>query len=107
MNSENESQVTMKDRSTANNKLKFFNTDERNALESIEFAQYIAFAPVVFQATIALRDLGILALVEKSGKDGIAADEIVRQTGLPVYGVRVLLEAGLGIGILIINDEKY
>lgn len=86
---------------------KFFNADERTALESIEFAQYIAFAPVVFQATIALRDLGILALVEAAGKEGITAAEIVTKTGLAAYGVRVLLEGGLGIGVLIINDDKY
>lgn len=86
---------------------KFFNTDEKNALESIKFAQYIAFAPVVFQATIAIRDLGILSHVEKAGKEGITANDIVEKTGLPVYGVRVLLEAGLGIGVLIINDDKY
>lgn len=87
--------------------MKFFNSDERNALESIEFAQYIAFAPVVFQATIALRDLGILAIVEKAGKEGITTTEIVSETGLPAYGVRVLLEGGLGIGVLIINDDRY
>jgi ubiquinone/menaquinone biosynthesis C-methylase UbiE len=87
--------------------MKFFTSDDRNALESIEFAQYIAFAPVMFQATIALRDLGILALAEKAGKEGITAAEIVQQTGLPAYGVRVLLEGGLGIGVLIINDDKY
>ena len=85
----------------------FFASDDKNALESIEFAQYIAFAPVVFQATIALRDLGILAIAEKAGKEGISAEEIVNQTGLPAYGVRVLLEGGLGIGVLTINDDKY
>jgi len=87
--------------------MKFFKSDDRSALESIEFAQYIAFAPVVFQAVISLRDLNILSLIEKQGKDGISAAEIVNKTGLPVYGVRVLLEAGLGIGVLIINDDKY
>ena len=87
--------------------MKFFNSDDRKALESIEYAQFIAFAPVVFQASLALRNLGILALIEKSGKEGITAEEIVSKTGLSDYGVRVLVEAGLGIGLLIINDEKY
>lgn len=87
--------------------MKFFNTDDRTALESIEYAQFIAYAPVVFQASMAMRDLGILALVEKAGKDGITAEEIVSKTGLSEYGVRVLVEAGLGIGLLIINGEKY
>ncbi|MBL0342703.1 MAG: class I SAM-dependent methyltransferase [Bacteroidetes bacterium] len=87
--------------------MKFFNSDNRTALESIEYAQFIAYAPVVFQASLALRNLGILALVEKAGKEGISSDEVLNQTGLHPYGVRVLLEAGLGIGLLLINDEKY
>ncbi len=87
--------------------MNFFKSDDRNALESIEFAQYIAFAPVVFQATIALRDLGILTVVQSAGKEGITAEEIVNKTNLPPYGVSVLLEGGLGIGLVVIDDDKY
>ena len=87
--------------------MKFFNSDNRTALESIEYAQFIAYAPVVFQASLALRNLGILAFIEKSGKSGATSDAILDETGLHPYGVRVLLEAGLGIGLLIVNDEKY
>ncbi len=87
--------------------MKFFNSDNRSALESIEYAQQIAYAPVVFQASLALRNLGILELVEQAGKDGITSECIQTKTGLHPYGVRVLLEAGLGIGLVIINDDKY
>ena len=85
----------------------FFTRDSRNALESIEFAQFIAFAPIVFEASLSLRDLGILELVHEAGKDGIDAKSIEKQTGLPAYGVRVLLEAALGIGLMTIHDNKY
>jgi ubiquinone/menaquinone biosynthesis C-methylase UbiE len=87
--------------------MKFFNEDKLTALEAIEYAQHIAFAPVVFQAALSLRDLGILELADKAGKDGITADEIVGKTGVSDYGVRVLLEAGLGIGLLLFNEGKY
>jgi hypothetical protein len=87
--------------------MKFFDEDNLTALESIENAQRIAFAPVVFQASVSLRDLGILELVEKAGREGITATAIVDKTGLSAYGVRVLLEAGLGIGLLIVNDDHY
>jgi len=87
--------------------MNFFNEDKLSALESIELAQRIAFAPVVFQATLALRDLGILTMLNKAGSQGMKATEIVNQTSLSDYGVRVLLEAGLGIGLLIINNEHY
>ncbi|HET6244610.1 MAG: class I SAM-dependent methyltransferase [Bacteroidetes bacterium] len=85
--------------------MKFFNSDNRTALEAIEYAQHIAFAPIVFQASIALRDLGILTIIEKQGKDGITTEQVVELSGLKPYGVRVLLEAGLGIGLLTIDDN--
>ncbi len=87
--------------------MKFFSEDKLTALEAIEYAQHIAFAPVVFQASIALRDFGILSLIEKAGKAGIEAGAIVQSTRLHEYGVRVLLEAGLGIGLLLLNDNRY
>ncbi len=34
-------------------------------------------------------------------------EEIREKLRLPVYGLRVLLESGLGIGLVVLNDEKY
>ncbi len=85
----------------------FFETDERSALESIEQAQFIAFAPIVFQASRSLRNLGILKLADEAGTEGISAVDVEQKTGLSAYGVRVLLEAGLGIGLLTLKDDKY
>ncbi|MEP7171731.1 MAG: methyltransferase, partial [Bacteroidota bacterium] len=39
--------------------------------------------------------------------NGLTQDEIIESTKLPEYGVRVLLEAGLGIGLLTCKNEKY
>ncbi|WP_317898284.1 class I SAM-dependent methyltransferase [Aurantibacillus circumpalustris] len=85
----------------------FFTTDTRNALEAKEYAQWIAFAPMVFQASRILRNNGILKHVEKSRRTGITIEELVKEVNLPLYNVRVLLEAGLGIGLVYIQDEKY
>jgi ubiquinone/menaquinone biosynthesis C-methylase UbiE len=85
----------------------FFESDERSALESIELAQFIAFAPIVFQASRCLRNLGILQLADEAGAEGTTASEIESKTGLSPYGVRVLLEAGLGIGLLYLKDNRY
>lgn len=85
----------------------FFSKDRKSALEAIETAQWIAFAPIVFQASKSLRDLGILELVMNSKTNGITLEEIVHQTKLSEYGVRVLLEAGLGIGLVIKNNDRY
>lgn len=87
--------------------MNFFTKDTKTAFEAISAAQFIAFAPIVFQASKSLRDLGILEIVKDSGKDGISLADIHTKLSLTEYGVRVLLEAGLGIGLLIKNDEKY
>ena len=85
----------------------FFSKDTKSALEAIDLAQWIAFAPVVFQASLALRDLGILERVAESKTVGLTIEEIETKTNLPHYGVRVLVEAGLGIGLLLRNNGKY
>ena len=87
--------------------MNFFSKDAKTAFEAITQAQYIAFAPVIFQATKALRDLEILKLIEASGEVGITLQDINAKLKLSEYAIRVLLEAGLGIGLLIKNDEKY
>lgn len=85
----------------------FFETDTLKALQAKEKAQWIAFGPFVFQATRVLRDTGILQIVEDNLKQGITLEEIAKQARLPRYGVRVLVEAGLGIGLLTCKDERY
>lgn len=84
-----------------------FKKDTRSAFESIEYAQHIAFAPIVFQASRILKTLGLLTIIEDSEKTGITLEEVVNKSKLSTYGVRVLMEAGLGIGLLIYDDNKY
>ena len=84
----------------------FFETDKLSALEAKEKAQWLAFAPVVFQSTRVLRDSGILKEVESSVQ-GLTLEEITQKINLPAYGVRVLVEAALGIGLLTFRDERY
>lgn len=84
-----------------------FTQDTLSAIEAKQEAQRIAFAPIMFQAAKALRDLGVLAVVEATGDEGAAQDTVERETGLSTYAARVLLEAGLGIGVLILRDGRY
>ena len=86
--------------------MNFFENEKLSALQAKEEAQWITFAPFVFQATRVLRDSGILSLVE-SNRAGITLEEISKQIKLPSYGVRVLVEAALGIGLLTVKDGKY
>jgi SAM-dependent methyltransferase len=84
-----------------------FDKDKKRALEAISLAQFIAFAPYVFQASVILRDSGILKYVEDSRNEGITIDDVAAEVNLSLYAVRVLLEAGLGIGLVFRKDEKY
>ena len=78
-----------------------YERDPLSALEAITAAQLLAFAPFAFQATVALRDRGVLAaLADAPPGQGRAIDEVVTVTGLSHYAVRVLLEAGLGLHIV-------
>jgi ubiquinone/menaquinone biosynthesis C-methylase UbiE len=61
----------------------------------------------VFQACRVLRDSGILERVRGSGESGIALDEIAAAVRLPRYGIRVLLESGLGAGLFRLNGDRY
>ena len=85
----------------------FFSKDKKTAFEAKETAQWIAFGPVVFQSARVLRNSGILKVIEENGEEGITLEDIAKKVMLPVYGVRVLLESGLSIGLVLVNDKKY
>ena len=87
--------------------MNFFSIDKNTALEAKETAQWIAFGPVVFQVAKALRNFGILEIIEDGGGRGFTLEEIAEKAKLSHYGVRVLLESGLSIGLVIINDHRY
>lgn len=83
----------------------YFSTEDLSAFDAALLAQWISFGPVIFQAAKALRDMGILKAVYESGKRGMTLDEAVEATGHSEYAVRVLLEAGLGMKMFVLNDE--
>jgi hypothetical protein len=84
-----------------------YNNDALKAIDAIQQANWIAFAPIVFQASRALKNLGILDLIEKEKAKGLSLNDIAERTKLSKYGVRVLCEAGLAIGLLYCNNEKF
>lgn len=86
--------------------MNLYESDTTSALDAKFQAQQIAFGPMVFQAAVALRDLGILAALESRGKSGGSAAEIAAQLNLSEYGVKVLAEAGLGMGMLLWEPQE-
>lgn len=85
----------------------FYKKDTKTALEAKGLAQYIAFGPVIFQVARVMRDSGILSTIETAGSTGVTMEELIKKTGVSKYGVRVLLESSLGIGLVLLNDDKY
>lgn len=87
--------------------MNFFNKEVGSALEAKEKAQWIAYAPFVFQASRALRDFGILAYIESQKPNAVTIEQVEQNCNLSHYGARVLMEAGLGIGLLLTEGEKF
>jgi len=84
----------------------YYFEDSLNAVDSRFEAQKIAFAPFSFQAARAMKKLGILDCVASGCLDGVSEDEIEKETGVSSYGVRLLVEIGLGLGILKYTKEE-
>lgn len=84
-----------------------FEADNIRALEAIDRAQLIAFAPYVWEASRLLRDKGILRAVEAARAEGITIDEVAQTINMSPYGVRILLEAGLGIALVYRKEGRY
>ncbi len=83
-----------------------YGKDNKTALQAKFDAQKIAFAPIMFQASLALRNLGILECVKKS-RTGKTIEEVADELELSEYGVKVLLEAGLSLELVTVTEDKY
>ncbi len=83
-----------------------YGTDKKRAVQAKYDAQKIAFAPIMFQAALALRNFGILQLV-KDSKEGITIQSVAEKLNLPEYGVKVLLEAGLSLEVVMVENDLF
>lgn len=84
-----------------------YGSDNKSALQAKFDAQKIAFGPIMFQAARALRDLGILKLIRSKRSDGIEMEEIAAELKLKPYGVKVLLEAGLSLELVMVKEGRF
>lgn len=62
-------------------------------------AQRLAFAPLMFQACRALRDVGILEQLARARQRGVTCAEAVGDSGLSPWAASLLLEAGFASGL--------
>ncbi len=84
-----------------------YGSDEKSALQAKFDAQKIAFGPIMFQAAIALRNLGILEYLLQNKKKGANIETIASALKISVYGIKVLLEAGLSLEMVLKKDNKF
>ena len=81
-----------------------YTKESLSAREAQRLAEFIAFGPVVFQASRIMLKWGILDIIRDS-KDGLTREEICEKTGRSDYAVKCLLEASLCIGTILVNPE--
>ena len=87
--------------------------DTIRAIDAKVAAQQIAFSPMTFQAIRALIELGLLRLISDSGNEGISTKELSEKSKISEYGVSVLCEMALGMGVIRYSsdtteeNEKY
>ena len=81
-----------------------YTRDDMPMLESQRLAHFIAYGPMIFEAARLLVKFGILDSINHS-KEGLTIEETAQKCGISEYAARVLLEAGLSMGAVIVNPE--
>ena len=84
---------------------KAYSRERLSAREAQAKAEWIAFGPIVFQASRLMLKFGILQMLRESDP-GMTIDEVAQETGLSIYAVKVLMEASLTIGTVIVDPES-
>lgn len=84
---------------------KSYYEDKIRAIDAKVEAIKIAFSPMTFQAIRALIELGLLQKISDAGDNGITIKELAASSGISEYGVGVLCEMALGMGVLKIRCD--
>ncbi len=85
----------------------YFSTDEKSYIESLHDLQKIIFGPIAFQASKILLKNGVLNAIFDARSEGISFEDILKNSDFSSYGLQVLLEAGLAVGLVYLQDNKY
>lgn len=67
----------------------------------------LAFSPLLFQAAVAAREMGVLAAVHATRSAGARPDEVAARAGVSRYAARVLLEGCLALELVALEDGRY
>jgi ubiquinone/menaquinone biosynthesis C-methylase UbiE len=84
---------------------KRYTEDKYSTREAQRMAEFIAFGPIVFQATRLMLKYGILALLRENNDNGLTQKEICEKLNLREYTVKCLMEASLCIGTVMVDTK--
>lgn len=84
---------------------KVYTTEQQSARDAQRLAEFIAFSPMVFQVSRVMVEKGVLDALRDSD-NGRTINEVSQQCGMSVYAAKVLLEASLSIGTVIVDPES-
>ncbi len=81
---------------------KAYTKEHLSARQAQRLAEFIAFGPIVFQTSRLMLKFGILdALRDRE----LTLEEVAKGAGISTYAAKVLLEASLSIGTVLVNPE--
>lgn len=81
-----------------------YTKEHLSARDAQRLAEFIAWGPIVFQASRLMIKFGILDLL-RDNVDGLTQQEIADKTKLSLYAVKVLTEASLSIGTVLLDPD--
>ena len=82
-----------------------YSKEHLSAREAQEKAEWIAWGPIVFQVSRLMKKFGILEMLRNSA-GGMTEAEVAEAAGLSRYAAKVMLEASLCIGTVLIDPES-
>lgn len=83
---------------------KRYTKETMNARDAQRLAEFIAFGPVIFQTARIMLKLGIMDMIRNS-ENGLTIEEVAEKANISTYAAKCLIEASLGIGIVLIDPE--
>ena len=82
---------------------KAYTSDRLMAGEAQRLAEFIAWGPVIFQASRVMLKLGVFQAIADA-PEGLTVAEVAERTHITPYAATVLLEASLSAGTVIVDD---
>ena len=84
--------------------LKAYSKEHLTAREAQAKAEWIAWGPIVFQVSRLMKKFGIFEMLRNSD-NGMTETEVAQEAGISGYAAKVMLEASLCIGTVLIDPE--